>query len=176
MESMSNAPYLLPGARFGLRLGDATARDAVLADGLESPWSGKHMAAEATEVAAELEITRAEMDRWAVRSAARAVAALDGVTPVNVYFDVLSDTEKAALQQKLVRGSLPAGSGPLVCAPCCPHYPGPAAGLSTGSCGAFHAPAHPVSDPATASRLAGGTGGKTAWADRRRGRAVPGVL
>ena len=77
MESMSNAPYLLEGARFGLRMGDATARDAILSDGLESPWSGKHMAAEATEVAAELEITRAEMDRWSVRSHARAVAAID---------------------------------------------------------------------------------------------------
>jgi acetyl-CoA C-acetyltransferase len=77
MESMSNAPYLLEGARFGLRLGDGRARDAVLRDGLESPWSGKHMAAEATEVAAELEITRAEMDRWAVRSHERALAAID---------------------------------------------------------------------------------------------------
>jgi acetyl-CoA C-acetyltransferase len=77
MESMSNAPYLLEGARFGLRLGDGRARDAVLRDGLESPWSGKHMAAEATEVAAELEITRAEMDRWAARSHERALAAID---------------------------------------------------------------------------------------------------
>jgi acetyl-CoA C-acetyltransferase len=77
MESMSNAPYLLAGARFGLRLGDGTIRDAMLSDGLESPWSGKHMATEATEVAAELEITRADMDRWAVRSHERAVAAID---------------------------------------------------------------------------------------------------
>ena len=37
MESMSQAPYLLPGARFGFRMGDATARDAMLRDGLESP-------------------------------------------------------------------------------------------------------------------------------------------
>jgi acetyl-CoA C-acetyltransferase len=77
MESMSNAPYLLEGARFGLRIGDGRARDAMLADGLESPWSHKHMAAEATEVAAELEITRAEMDRWALRSHERALAAID---------------------------------------------------------------------------------------------------
>jgi acetyl-CoA C-acetyltransferase len=77
MESMSNAPYLLSGARFGLRMGDGAVRDAMLADGLESPWSGKHMAAEATEVAAELEITRPDMDRWAVRSHERALAAID---------------------------------------------------------------------------------------------------
>jgi acetyl-CoA C-acetyltransferase len=77
MESMSNAPHLLAGVRFGVRLGDTTALDAMLRDGLESPWSGKHMAQEATEVAAELEITRAEMDRWAVRSHELAVAAID---------------------------------------------------------------------------------------------------
>jgi ATP-binding protein involved in chromosome partitioning len=44
------------------------------------------------------------------RSVAEAVGALDGVTHVNVYFDVLSDQQKAALQQKLGRGSLPAGA------------------------------------------------------------------
>jgi acetyl-CoA C-acetyltransferase len=77
MESMSRAPYLLEGARFGFRMGDGVARDAMLRDGLESPWSGKHMAAEATEVAAELEITRADMDRWSVRSHERALAAID---------------------------------------------------------------------------------------------------
>jgi acetyl-CoA C-acetyltransferase len=77
MESMSRAPYLLEGARFGLRMGDATVYDAMLRDGLESPWSGRHMAAEATEVAAELGITRAEMDRWALRSHQRAIAAID---------------------------------------------------------------------------------------------------
>jgi acetyl-CoA C-acetyltransferase len=77
MESMSQSPYLLDGARFGFRMGDATARDSMLRDGLESPWSGKHMAQEASEVAAELEITRADMDRWAVRSHALAIAAMD---------------------------------------------------------------------------------------------------
>jgi len=77
MESMSKSPYLLDGARFGLRMGDATARDVMLRDGLESPWTGKHMAQEASEVAAELEITRADMDRWAVRSHLLATAAID---------------------------------------------------------------------------------------------------
>jgi acetyl-CoA C-acetyltransferase len=68
MESMSRAPYLLEGARFGYRMGDQTAVDSMVADGLTSAWSGKHMAEEATEVAAELEITRADMDRFALRS------------------------------------------------------------------------------------------------------------
>jgi acetyl-CoA C-acetyltransferase len=77
MESMSRAPYLLDGARFGLRMGDATVHDSMLRDGLLSPYSGRHMAEEATEVAAELEITRADMDRWALRSHQRAIAAID---------------------------------------------------------------------------------------------------
>src|SRR5579871_1771802 len=58
MESMSNAPYLMDSVRFGARMGDQTARDAMLRDGLVSPWSGRHMAEEATEIAAEMEITR----------------------------------------------------------------------------------------------------------------------
>src|SRR4051812_15009453 len=57
MESMSNAPYLLKDARFGFRMGDAKAIDAMIHDGLTNPFSGKHMAQEATEVAEELELT-----------------------------------------------------------------------------------------------------------------------
>src|SRR4051795_9026986 len=57
MESMSNAPYLLKQARFGYRMGDAKALDAMINDGLTNPFSGKHMAQEASEVAEELEMT-----------------------------------------------------------------------------------------------------------------------
>jgi acetyl-CoA C-acetyltransferase len=46
-------------------------------DGLTNPFSGKHMAQEASEVAAELEMTRADMDRWSLRSHQRAIAATD---------------------------------------------------------------------------------------------------
>ncbi len=77
MESMSNAPYLLPGARFGLRMGDAQVLDAMIKDGLTNPFSGKHMAQEASEVSAELEMTRADMDRWALRSHELAIRATD---------------------------------------------------------------------------------------------------
>ncbi len=59
MESMSHAPYLLKQARFGFRMGDAKAIDAMISDGLTNPFSGKHMAQEASEVASELELTRA---------------------------------------------------------------------------------------------------------------------
>jgi acetyl-CoA C-acetyltransferase len=77
MESMSSAPYLLPQARFGYRMGDAKAIDSMIHDGLTNPFSGKHMAQEASEVAAELELTRADMDRWSLRSHERALAATD---------------------------------------------------------------------------------------------------
>src|SRR3954451_8910089 len=63
MESMSNAPYLLSDARFGYRMGDAKALDAMIHDGLTNPFSGKHMAHEASEVAEELEMTRADLDK-----------------------------------------------------------------------------------------------------------------
>ena len=77
MESMSNAPYLLKEARFGYRMGDAKALDAMINDGLRNPFSGKHMAQEASEVAAELELSRPDMDRWALRSHELAVKATD---------------------------------------------------------------------------------------------------
>ena len=77
MESMSSAPYLLPQARFGYRMGDAKMLDAMVHDGLTNPFSGKQMFAEATEVADELEMTRADLDRWALRSHELAVKATD---------------------------------------------------------------------------------------------------
>jgi acetyl-CoA C-acetyltransferase len=77
MESMSKAPYLLPQARFGYRMGDAKMLDAMVHDGLTNPFSGKQMFVEATEVGEELEMTRADLDRWALRSHVRALAAID---------------------------------------------------------------------------------------------------
>jgi acetyl-CoA C-acetyltransferase len=77
MESMSQAPYLLPGARFGFRMGDVKALDAMVHDGLTNPFSGKQMFVEATEVGDELEMTRADLDRWALRSHERALSATD---------------------------------------------------------------------------------------------------
>jgi acetyl-CoA C-acetyltransferase len=77
MESMSKAPYLLPGARFGFRMGDVKALDAMVHDGLTNPFSGKQMFVEATAVGEELEITRADLDRWALRSHELALKATD---------------------------------------------------------------------------------------------------
>ncbi|WP_249021212.1 acetyl-CoA C-acetyltransferase [Conexibacter sp. S30A1] len=77
MESMSNAPYLLKSARFGYRMGDAAALDAMVHDGLTNPFSGRQMFDEATEIGDQLELTRPDLDRWALRSHQRAVAAAD---------------------------------------------------------------------------------------------------
>ena len=77
MESMSNAPYLLPQARFGYRMGDAKLLDAMVHDGLWNPFTNKHMGQEANEVADELEVTRPDMDKFALRSHQLAVQATD---------------------------------------------------------------------------------------------------
>jgi acetyl-CoA C-acetyltransferase len=77
MESMSSAPYMLPKARFGFRMGDAKALDAMVHDGLTNPFSGRQMFDEATEIGDALEISRPDLDRWALRSHERAIEATD---------------------------------------------------------------------------------------------------
>jgi acetyl-CoA C-acetyltransferase len=77
MESMSKAPYMLKEARFGFRMGDGKALDAMIHDGLTNPFSGRQMFDEATEVGDELEMTRPDLDKWALRSHERAIAATD---------------------------------------------------------------------------------------------------
>jgi acetyl-CoA C-acetyltransferase len=90
MESMSGAPYLLPNARFGFRMGDVKALDAMIHDGLTNPFSGRQMYDEATEICGELEITRPDLDRWALRSHELAIEATDAgrlpeeIVPVTV--------------------------------------------------------------------------------------------
>jgi acetyl-CoA C-acetyltransferase len=77
MESMSQAPYLLPGARFGFRMGDVQAIDAMTHDGLTNPFTDRQMIEEASDVSNELEITRPDMDRFAERSHRLASEATD---------------------------------------------------------------------------------------------------
>src|SRR5437762_5777326 len=76
MESMSQGPHLLPKARFGYRMGPATVQDAVIYDGLWSPWDDHHMGMSAEAIAEKRGITRQEQDEYAVRSHQRAVAAI----------------------------------------------------------------------------------------------------
>ncbi len=77
MESMSNAPYLLPKARFGYRLGNGEVVDHMVFDGLTSTFDGLHMVEQASRVSRELGISREEQDEWAFRSHQRAAAAED---------------------------------------------------------------------------------------------------
>jgi acetyl-CoA C-acetyltransferase len=75
MESMSEAPYLVPKARFGARMGDAEIVDSMIHDGLWSTFTGQHMGGSSDEVNKELELGRAEQDAWAARSHQRAARA-----------------------------------------------------------------------------------------------------
>jgi len=77
MESMSNAPYLLPKARFGYRLGNGEVVDHMVFDGLTSTFDGLHMVQQASSVSRELGISREDQDAWAYRSQQRAAAAED---------------------------------------------------------------------------------------------------
>jgi acetyl-CoA C-acetyltransferase len=77
MESMTNAPYVVPRARAGSRLGDVELIDTMIHDGLWSSFRNHHMGEGTDEVSAELGITREEQDAWAARSHVRAAAAWD---------------------------------------------------------------------------------------------------
>ncbi len=72
MESMSNAPYLLPGARAGYRYGNATLVDAMINDGLWDYYFDEAMASQGARVAAELGVTREVQDEFAFQSHQRA--------------------------------------------------------------------------------------------------------
>ncbi len=77
MESMSNAPYVLPKARNGLRMGNGELIDLMVHDGLTCAFHNVHMAVHGSNVAAEYGLTREEQDAWALRSHERAIAAID---------------------------------------------------------------------------------------------------
>ncbi|MCA1320326.1 acetyl-CoA C-acetyltransferase [Bacillus tianshenii] len=77
MESMSNAPYILPKARWGLRMGDSSVKDLMVHDGLTCTFTGVHMGTYGNSVAKEMEISRADQDAWAYRSHQRANDAME---------------------------------------------------------------------------------------------------
>ncbi|HEY3060814.1 MAG TPA: acetyl-CoA C-acetyltransferase [Chloroflexota bacterium] len=90
MESMSQGPHLLPKARFGYRMGQATVQDSVVFDGLWSPWDDHHMGMSAEAIAEKRGITRQEQDEYSLRSHQRAVSAIqegrfkDEIVPVEI--------------------------------------------------------------------------------------------
>jgi acetyl-CoA C-acetyltransferase len=90
MESMSNAPYLLPGARSGYRYGNVQAVDTIVHDGLWDYYLDEVMATSGSKVAAELGVTRAVQDEFAYQSHKRAATSheaghfADEIVPINV--------------------------------------------------------------------------------------------
>ena len=76
MESMSNAPYILKGARWGYRMGNNEATDLILNDGLMCSFYDRHMALHGNAVASEYGISREAQDEWALRSQLRADEAI----------------------------------------------------------------------------------------------------
>jgi acetyl-CoA C-acetyltransferase len=90
LESMSNAPYLLPKARTGYRMGDGQVIDHMMKDGLQSPFDGKAMGCFADATASRYDFSRAQQDAFAAESVRRAMQALQAgefdveVTPVTV--------------------------------------------------------------------------------------------
>jgi acetyl-CoA C-acetyltransferase len=103
MESMSNAPYLLSKARFGYTFGDGVLVDSMVSDGLTCTFDGLLMAEQNSVVSAEVGITRAQQDAWALRSHERAIAAIDAgrladeIVPVTIpgrRGDTVVDTDE----------------------------------------------------------------------------------
>jgi acetyl-CoA C-acetyltransferase len=89
MESMSNAPYLLPKARAGYRMGHQQVLDHMFYDGLQNPYDGNMMGHFAELTAQKYGFTRAAQDEFSISSVRRALAAIDGafeaeITPVTV--------------------------------------------------------------------------------------------
>ena len=134
MESMSNCPYLVPGARQGLRLGDKTLVDSMVHDGLWDVYEDFHMGMTAELVAEKYQISRERQDRFAFESHRRAVAAIksgklkDQIVPVCVpdkkgemrEFSVDESPREDTTPEKLARlkpafkqgGTVTAGNAP----------------------------------------------------------------
>jgi acetyl-CoA C-acetyltransferase len=127
MESMSNAPYALPRARFGYKMGDATLVDLMIWDGLRSTFDELHMVQQAAKVARELGVSREEQDGWALRSHERAARAQDEgffdpeIVPVGAFAadeSIRRDTslERLAALKPVMdpEGTITAGNAPGV--------------------------------------------------------------
>ncbi|WP_218353590.1 thiolase family protein [Alteromonas lipotrueiana] len=103
MESMSNAPYMLPKARSGYRMGHGQVLDHMMLDGLENAYDGKAMGCFAQDTADEENITRGQMDEFALRSLSRANEAIESgafkseIVPVTMSTrkeDITVDTDE----------------------------------------------------------------------------------
>ncbi len=98
MESMSNCPYLLRGAREGLRMGHGTLIDSMIHDGLWDAYSDFHMGCTGEIVAEKYQVSRTEQDEYAVQSHQRALAAIAA----------------GAFQPEILKIEIPQRKGPAV--------------------------------------------------------------
>ena len=100
MESMSNAPYLLPKARAGLRMGHTSMQDSLFTDGLEDAETGGSMGSFAQSTADSHQLTRESMDAYAIESVKRALAAIEHqsltseILPMNINGASVKDDEQ----------------------------------------------------------------------------------
>ena len=100
MESMSNAPYLLPKARAGLRMGHAGMQDSLFTDGLEDAETGGSMGSFAQSTADDHQLTREGMDAYAIESVNRALQAINGqrlaaeISPMDIDGVSVADDEQ----------------------------------------------------------------------------------
>jgi acetyl-CoA C-acetyltransferase len=113
MESMTNAPYILPKARGGLRLGHGEVKDSMFLDGLEDAYEHRLMGAYAEDAARHYQFTRQEQDAYATESLMRAKKAQDSgafadeIVSVNVVtrsgegFVALDEQPKSAKPEKI---------------------------------------------------------------------------
>ncbi|OCA81091.1 MULTISPECIES: acetyl-CoA C-acetyltransferase [unclassified Bacillus (in: firmicutes)] len=90
MESMSNAPYILPKARWGARMGDTPLVDMMVHDGLTCSFTGVHMGSYGNSTSEDLELSRSDQDNWAYQSHQKAIRAIESgllqeeIVPVSV--------------------------------------------------------------------------------------------
>lgn len=136
MESMSNAPYMLPNARWGYRMGDQQVVDMMVHDGLTCSFHQVHMGTYGNHTANEYEVDRNTQDEWAYRSHQRAIKAMetgkfkDEIVPVEIPQrkgnSVLVDEDEAPRKDTTIdklsslrpafgkEGSITAGNAPGV--------------------------------------------------------------
>ena len=98
MESMSNAPYILPKARAGMRMGHGEVKDHMMLDGLENAYDGKAMGCFAQVTANEQGFTREDMDAFAVQSLTRAQTAIASGAFVDEIAPVLVQSRKGSVE------------------------------------------------------------------------------
>lgn len=100
-ESMTNAPYMLPNARGGMRMGHQKAMDHMFLDGLEDAYQGKAMGCFAQETADEFKFTREALDEYAIRSLTRAQEAIASGRFDNEVAPVTYSTRKGDVTVKV---------------------------------------------------------------------------